>query len=105
MRPGRFEDGLVFFGIKVRGGGREGPADVRLDHRHQVAHDGFGKDFLTRGGVDVIDQFEEGLPLRVLPMLFVIVGDHNGIIVFGVKGKDNRAQFEFENKEGFSFGR
>jgi len=67
--PGRLEDGLVFLGIKVVGGGGESTADVGGNHGHEVGHDGLGEDLLTCGGVDVVDQLEQCLTFHVLPTL------------------------------------
>lgn len=55
MRPGWLKDGFVFFRIKVVGSRWQSPADIGGNHGHEISHDGFGKNLLASGSVNVIN--------------------------------------------------
>mmetsp|Transcript_10663 Transcript_10663/g.22573 ORF Transcript_10663/g.22573 Transcript_10663/m.22573 type:complete len:226 (-) Transcript_10663:199-876(-) len=69
VRPGRFENGLVLFGIKIVRRRRESTANIGGHHGHEIAHDALGKDLLSSWGIDVVDELQESLPLHILASL------------------------------------
>mmetsp|Transcript_14387 Transcript_14387/g.26026 ORF Transcript_14387/g.26026 Transcript_14387/m.26026 type:complete len:216 (+) Transcript_14387:620-1267(+) len=83
MRPCRFQDGFIFFWIKVIRRRRKCSTDIGRNTRHEVAHDGFRKNLLTCRSIDIIHQFQQGLTLHILASFI-----RSGII----KRKDNTAK-------------
>mmetsp|Transcript_28079 Transcript_28079/g.30266 ORF Transcript_28079/g.30266 Transcript_28079/m.30266 type:complete len:214 (+) Transcript_28079:878-1519(+) len=94
MGPRGFQDGFIFFGIKIIRRGWQRTTDIGGHHPHQITHDTFGKNLLSRGGIDIIDQFQEGLSFHILAP-FV---SHRIL-----KTENHGTQFEFENKQFFAF--